>query len=146
MADSAATSEEAGSAERAARKSGTTAWYADCNAALRIAESPGMSEQRTVDSARTIDAAEFEARCLSLIDEVAESGESITITKDGRPMSRLVPCAAQAPSPNGPPFADPWGADRGKIWIAEGVDIVEGSVLDDDWEEQWERAWDDLLK
>lgn len=42
-------------------------------------------------AARTIKASEFKARCLKLMDEVAESGEEIVITKNGRPVSRLAP-------------------------------------------------------
>ena len=41
--------------------------------------------------ARTIKASEFKAKCLKLMDEVAESGEEIVITKNGRPVSRLTP-------------------------------------------------------
>ena len=40
---------------------------------------------------RTIKASEFKAKCLRLMDEVAESGEEIVITKYGRPVSRLLP-------------------------------------------------------
>ena len=40
---------------------------------------------------RTIKASEFKARCLKLMDEVAQSGEEIVITKNGRPVSRLAP-------------------------------------------------------
>ncbi len=40
---------------------------------------------------RTIKASEFKAKCLKLMDEVAESGEEIVITKNGRPVSRLLP-------------------------------------------------------
>ena len=40
---------------------------------------------------RTIKASEFKARCLKLMDEVAESGNEIVITKNGRPVSRIVP-------------------------------------------------------
>lgn len=40
---------------------------------------------------RTIKASEFKAKCLELMDEIAESGEEIVITKHGRPVSRLVP-------------------------------------------------------
>lgn len=46
------------------------------------------AEQATV---RTIKASEFKAKCLHLMDEVAESGEEIIITKYGRPVSRLAP-------------------------------------------------------
>ena len=40
---------------------------------------------------RTMKASEFKAKCLKLMDEVAATGESIVITKNGEPVSRLVP-------------------------------------------------------
>lgn len=40
---------------------------------------------------RTVKASEFKARCLQLMDQVAQSGESLVITKRGKPVSRLVP-------------------------------------------------------
>ena len=40
---------------------------------------------------RTIKATEFKAKCLRLMDEVAEGGEEIVITMNGRPVSRLLP-------------------------------------------------------
>ena len=40
---------------------------------------------------RTIKASEFKAKCLKLMDEVAETGEEIIITKHGHPVSRLAP-------------------------------------------------------
>ena len=40
---------------------------------------------------RTIKESEFKARCLKLKDEVAESGEEIVITKNGKPVSKLTP-------------------------------------------------------
>ncbi len=40
---------------------------------------------------KVIKASEFKAKCLKLMDEVAETGEGIVITKNGRPVSRLVP-------------------------------------------------------
>jgi len=36
-------------------------------------------------------ASEFKAKCLALMDEVAASGDSVVITKNGKPVSRLVP-------------------------------------------------------
>jgi prevent-host-death family protein len=36
-------------------------------------------------------AAEFKARCLSILDRVHERGESVTITKRGKVVARLVP-------------------------------------------------------
>lgn len=44
----------------------------------------------------TITATSFKARCLSLMDEVAESGGELTITKRGRPVARLVPAEEEA--------------------------------------------------
>jgi len=48
---------------------------------------------------RTIPAAEFKARCLSLIDRVRERGEPITITKRGRVVARLVPAGDEDDRP-----------------------------------------------
>ena len=39
----------------------------------------------------TVPAGQFKARCLSLIDLVNETHQTITITKRGRPVARLVP-------------------------------------------------------
>lgn len=40
---------------------------------------------------REITATQFKARCLRLLDEVAESGETLVITKHGRPVARVEP-------------------------------------------------------
>ena len=40
---------------------------------------------------RMIDVSEFFEKCLKLVDEVARSGSEIVITKNDRPISRLVP-------------------------------------------------------
>ena len=39
----------------------------------------------------TIRASEFKARCLALLDEVAETGRPLVVTKHGRPVARVVP-------------------------------------------------------
>ncbi len=39
----------------------------------------------------TMSATELRAKCLGLIDEVAETGREIVITKRGKPVARLVP-------------------------------------------------------
>ncbi len=38
-----------------------------------------------------ISASKFKARCLAILDEVAETGEIVTILKRGKPVARLVP-------------------------------------------------------
>jgi prevent-host-death family protein len=40
---------------------------------------------------RTIPASEFKAKCLALLDEVAENGQSLVVTKRGKPVARVVP-------------------------------------------------------
>ena len=40
---------------------------------------------------KTIKASEFKAKCLSLMDDVAHSGEEIVVTKNGKPVSKMVP-------------------------------------------------------
>ena len=40
---------------------------------------------------RTIPAGQFKQTCLQLLDEVAETRESIVVTKRGRPVAELVP-------------------------------------------------------
>jgi len=40
---------------------------------------------------QTIKASEFKAKCLHLMDVVNETNEEIIITKNGKPISRLVP-------------------------------------------------------
>ena len=73
-------------------------------------------------SARTIKASEFKAKCLKLMDEVAESGDEIIITKHGRPVSKLTPFREKPKSLFG----------RGKGMIEIHGDIVE--PLDVVWE------------
>ena len=40
---------------------------------------------------QTIKASEFKAKCLQLMDEVKATGKEIVITKNGEPVSKLVP-------------------------------------------------------
>ena len=79
-------------------------------------------EYQAMPGSRTIKASEFKAQCLRLMEEVAQSGEEIVITKRGRPVSRLVPCRDQPEKI--------CGADRDIIRIYG--DIV--APLDVEWE------------
>ena len=40
---------------------------------------------------QTIKASDFKAKCLGLMDQVNQTGEEIVITKNGKPISKLVP-------------------------------------------------------
>ena len=80
------------------------------------------TEAEKSSTTRVIKASEFKARCLKLMDEVAEHGGEIIITKNGHPTARLV---AYREKPN-----TLFGIDRGKLEILG--DIV--SPIDVEWE------------
>ncbi len=73
---------------------------------------------------RTMKASEFKARCLQLMDEVADGRGEIVITKYGRPVSRLVPYRERPKSL--------FGAGRGRMKIAGDIT----GPIDVDWEAQ----------
>ena len=45
---------------------------------------------------KTIKASEFKAKCLRLMDEVAETGRTLVITKNGKPVAQLGPAIVRA--------------------------------------------------
>ena len=57
-----------------------------------------------------IKAGEFKAKCLELMDQVAEGGEEIIITKRGKAVAKLVPVASQ-------PSAELLGCMQGTVEI-----------------------------
>ena len=73
---------------------------------------------------RTMKASEFKARCLGLMDEVAENGGEIVITKNGKPVAKLTAFHDRPESL--------FGAGRGRMEILG--DII--SPLDVEWEAQ----------
>jgi len=78
-------------------------------------------------------ATEFKARCLELMDRVAERSESFVITKRGKPVARLVPVEKKART-------SLLGALRGQA--QENGDIVSPAVSREAWESAQE--WDQL--
>ena len=82
---------------------------------------------------RTIKASEFKAKCLKLMDEVAETGQEIVITKNGKPVSRLAPYREKPESL--------FGIDRGKIEVLG--DIV--SPMPAEWFEDPGNSDEDLF-
>jgi prevent-host-death family protein len=53
-----------------------------------------MSKVRRTTTHAEIGAGEFKAKCLELMDSVARTGSTVTITKRGVPVARLVPVSA----------------------------------------------------
>ncbi len=70
----------------------------------------------------TIQASEFKAKCLGLMDEVANNGEVLVITKNGKPIAELRPYS-------GGKADSPFGLHPG-LWIM-------GDVLDPVAEDAW---------
>ena len=84
-----------------------------------------MTIDMTIDTEagmRTIKASEFKAKCLKLMDEVAQSGEPLVVTKNGRPIAQLSPISRERRSI--------WGLHKGQIEILG--DILE--PIDAGWE------------
>ena len=69
----------------------------------------------------TIGAGDFKAKCLQLLDDVATRRESLTITKRGKPVARLVPI---------PPDAELFGALAGSV--LDESDII--APIDIEWD------------
>ncbi len=69
----------------------------------------------------TVAAGEFKAKCLKLIDEVAETRKPLVITKRGKPVAEVIPIRLQG---------DLVGSMRGSV-LWEG-DII--SPIDVEWE------------
>ena len=71
---------------------------------------------------RIVKASEFKAKCLALIDEVASTGVAIVVTKNGKPLAKLVPHRT--------PTRSPLGIWKGKVTIKG--DII--SPIDVEWD------------
>ena len=73
-----------------------------------------------------MNASEFKARCLAILDEVCRTGEPLTILKRGRPVAVVGPPLAEAE-------AYPQHALVGSVRIIGEV-VEEPAVLPEDWE------------
>ncbi len=71
---------------------------------------------------KSINASEFKVKCLQLIKEVAKTGVSVVITKNGQPVAQLDPIM--------PRSATLAGAHKGKITVVGNI----LAPLDEDWE------------
>lgn len=73
---------------------------------------------------QSIQASKFKAKCLALMDEVARTGETILVTKNGKPIAELRPHRR-------PRAKSLIGRDKGKIKILG--DII-SPIGVEDWE------------
>ena len=75
---------------------------------------------------RTVKASEFKAKCLKIMDEVAATGETVEITKNGVPVAQLGP-AIRRPKTL-------FGAMKGSVLYLG--DVI--SPIDEEWKAQGE--------
>jgi len=80
-----------------------------------------VSDHGGITMTATIAAGEFKAKCLKLMDEVAENRKTFVITKHGKPVAQLTPMPGEK---------NIVGAMRGSV-LWEG-DII--SPIDVEWE------------
>jgi prevent-host-death family protein len=74
---------------------------------------------------RDVNATEFKAKCLSLLDEVHEHGGEMVITKHGKPVARLVSVGARRASLRG-------------AW--KGTVRIRGDIVHVDWTSEFGAA------
>jgi len=72
--------------------------------------------------AKTMSAAEFKAKCLDVLDQVAARHEAVVVTKRGKPVAQVVPVVKRP--------KQLWGAMKGEIEIRG--DII--SAVNVEWE------------
>jgi prevent-host-death family protein len=63
---------------------------------------------------RMVTATDLKAKCLALLDEVDDKGDTITVTKRGRPVATLQPMKKR-------PWKSPKGAWVGKVKIVGDI-------------------------
>ena len=80
-------------------------------------------------------ATEFKAKCLKLMDRVAERRETFVITKRGKPVAKLVPVERQDKEPL-------FGRMRGMV--EETGDILAPVLPPSEWETL--KEWDELVR
>ncbi|MGE0408466.1 MAG: type II toxin-antitoxin system Phd/YefM family antitoxin [Amphiplicatus sp.] len=76
---------------------------------------------------RTITATEFKAKCLKLMDEVAETGETILVTKHGEVVAKIAPVGDETPKRK-----SIFGMHKELIRIPPDLDLTKPIVDPDD--------------
>jgi len=88
-----------------------------------MARVPQTKSRKTTET-RTIAAGEFKAKCLQLLDDVAETREPLIVTKRGAPVAKIVPASAAE--------VDLFGAMKGSV-LWQG-DIVSPILDESEWD------------
>jgi prevent-host-death family protein len=82
-----------------------------------------QQQRKSQADGKTIAAGEFKAKCLKLLDEVAETREPLIVTKHGKPVAKVVPI---------PERRSLFGALKGTV-LWEG-DIISPAADESEWD------------
>ena len=86
---------------------------------------------------RKMAAGEFKAKCLAVLDEVNATGESVIVTKRGKPVARVDAYTALS----NPDSKDSiFGFMRGMGSIVEGTDLTSSDFDEKEWLDNWDRV------
>lgn len=83
-----------------------------------------MKYPLTPADAPLVQASEFKAKCLALMDEVAQTGQPLVVTKNGRPVVEVRPVKP-------PKAVSPFGLHPGVVLHG---DLISPIIPADDWE------------
>jgi prevent-host-death family protein len=72
---------------------------------------------------RVVSATEFKAKCLAFLDEIEQHGESITVTRRGRPVAILAPAKKKA-------FKSPANSWSGRMQIVGDIVNTDPTIWD----------------
>ena len=72
-----------------------------------VNESPAMT--------KVMKASEFKAKCLAVMDEVAQTGQAVVVTKNGKPVVDLVPHKPKS--------------ERGLFGLLKGDLVIKGDIM-----------------
>jgi prevent-host-death family protein len=84
---------------------------------------------------REVKASEFKDQCLELIDEVARTGDTLVVTRRGRPVVRIGPVAVSSNE------RDPIGFMKGQMALADPNDKLLSA-----WDDEIDAAFEDGLR
>jgi prevent-host-death family protein len=81
---------------------------------------------------RTMPAGEFKAKCLALMDEVQAKGQTVIVTKRGKPVARLCP------------LEEPSGGKRSMFGRLRHLGVIHGDIVSSEFSDaEWERMADE---
>jgi prevent-host-death family protein len=86
---------------------------------------------------RTMAAGEFKAKCLGVLTEVQATGQTVIITRRGKPIARLAPLDEEGRKESPESI---FGSLRDMVVVTG--DIVSPEFTDEEWDRMFNEKWD----